>query len=312
MRKSWLVAVIVIALVATLGGFGIYHFITGTSMGLALGGSTVSSQTLAKDLESSDRDLVMASLDTLTRRNDTAGQPQARKLLASADDYIWFNAALYLGAINDQQAVPYLIKGLKHPASRAYPDVARDLKSLTGQNLGTDQAKWLIWWKQRNPNSAFSFAYATLDNQAAEIQTGSTILINRVIDPVTISYSGSPIALIGVRVKTGVTSAQAHRLVETCILGQFAEIKRDDNQLIQDGSVPAMVYWVADTINGPNLAASLRQGLPPVPFSKRTNVQGYLLQSGLYELDVSSVGDPAIRTELQRLSPTTMPSVSPP
>ena len=80
---------------------------------------------------------------------------------------------------------------------------------------------------------------AVQDKQSAEIQTGSTILINRVIDPTTISYSGSPIALIGIRVKAGVAAAQAQRLLETCILGQFAEIKRDGNQPAADGSVPA-------------------------------------------------------------------------
>jgi hypothetical protein len=293
-----------------LAGFGIYCAATRTTLGLMLSGGAVSSSTLVGNLSSSDRDLVMTSLELLKSRNDPAGQQQARALLGSSDDYIWFNAALYLAVINDKQAIPYLIKGLKHPASRAYADVVKNLQALTGQSFGMDQAKWIEWWNQSNANSKFSFTYASLEKQAAEIQTGSNILINRVIDPLNVSHAGSPITLIGLRLKAGANAAQAQRLLETAILGQFAEIERDGDQPTSDGSVPALIYWIPDTINSPDLAASMRRGLPAVPFAQRTSVQAYLLQSGLYELDLSMVRDPVIRGKVQAFSPATKPADS--
>lgn len=279
----------------------------GTSLGLILSGGAVPAGTLVNNLSSSDRDLVMTSLDILKGRGDPAGQLKARALLSDSDDYIWFNAALYLGAINDPQAIPYLIKGLKHPAYRAYPEVATDLQALTGQTFALDQSKWIAWWRNANPGSQFSFTYATLQRQAAEIHTGSNILINSVIDPLHVSYSGSPIALVGLRLKVGANPAAAQRLLNTAILAQFAEIERDGDYVTSDGSVPALIYWEPDTINGPGMSNQMRSGLPPVPFAIKTSVQKYLLQSGLYELDLSAVQDAGLRAELQAYTPTTAP-----
>ncbi len=306
MKKSWILSVVLLVLL--LLAFGIYRVVTKSSLGLMMGGAAVSSSTLVDNLSNRDSDLVRTSLSILKDRNDPAGRQEAAKLLASTDDYIWFNATLYLGAINDPQAVPYLIKGLKHPASRAYPDVVKELQSLTAQTFGMDQAKWIDWWRQKNPGSTFSFAYASLERQAAELHTGSTIAINRVVDPLTISHMGSPIALVGLRLKASANPAQAERLLETAMLYQFAELERDGTQLTSAGSVPALVYWVPDTINNPNSTALMRQGLGVVPFSRKTNLQGFLLGSGFYELDLSAVKDAGIRATLEALVPATQPS----
>lgn len=292
-----------------LGAVALYYAATRTTLGLMLSGDAVSSSTLVNNLDSEDSDLVMTSLELLKGRSDASGQQQARKLLNSSNDYIWFNAALYLGAINDRQAVPFLIKGLKHPASRAYGEVAGDLQALTSQKFGQDQAKWIAWWNQKNPTSTFSFAYASLERQSADIHTGSKILINRVIDPLHISFLGSPITLAGIRVKQGVNPATAQRLLETAMLGQFAEIERDGDQPLPDGSFGAVVWWIPDPINDPNKMSMLRQGLPAVPFSQRASLHGFLLQSGLYEPDWASIHDPGLRAEIQSLAPATNPAV---
>jgi hypothetical protein len=299
--------IVVAVILCVAGSLGIYRLVTSTSIGVALTGDVVPSSTLIDNLSSDDPDLVMTSLNVLQNRADPSGQKQARKLLSSSNDYIWFNAALYLGAINDQQAVPYLIKGLKHPAYRSYPDVVRELQAITSQTFGMDQAKWIEWWGQQNPRSTFSFTYAALEQQSGQIQTGSNILINHVIDATDVSYLGSPIRLLGVRLKANVNAAQGERLLETAILGQFAEIERDGDKLTADGAVPAMIFWVPDTMNDPSMAASLRQGLPPVPFARRTSVQGYLLKSGFYEMDLSGIQDQRIVVELQALNSTTRP-----
>jgi hypothetical protein len=296
--------------VMCLIGLAVHHFATATTMGLLLFGDQVSSNTLVRDLSNSDRDVVMSGLEILCQRKDRTGQTQARTMLSSSDDYIWFNAALYLGDINDQQAVPYLIKGLKHPASRSYPEVVRELRALTTQTFGEDQVQWIGWWEASH-GKTFSFCYATLDKQSAEIHSGSMILINRVIDPITISYNGSPIAVVGLHLKSGADPIAAQRSLETATLGQFVEIERDGSGLTADGAVPALINWIPDTINSPDIANSLRSGLAPVPFSQKSSVDKYLLKSGYYQLDLDAVHDPALRSELQAAVPATQPSTAP-
>lgn len=296
---KWVVIICLSAVVLFgLIGWGVYRAVTGTSTGLILSGGAVGSGKLVENLSSDDRDLVMTSLHILRERRDPAGVAKARTLLESTDDCIWFNAAIYLGAVGDADAIPYLIKGLKHPAYRSYPEVAAELHDLTGESFGVDQAKWIAWWEKAKPGAVFSFEYASLKKQSEEIVSASNILINHVIDPVHVSFSGSPILLIGVRVKSSTPVSSAQTLLETGILGQFAEIERDGLALTPDGSVPAVITWEPDPINGPDTAAVLRSGLGAVPFTRKTCIQRYLLDSGLYELDVSNVHDAKLRAEL--------------
>ncbi len=110
---------------------------------------------------SSDRPIiVMESLGTLERRKDPAGQDKARELLHDEDDYVWFNAALYLASLGDRETIPYLIKGLQHPASRSRGEVASYLESLTQQRFGRNQELWIAWWQEQHPDSDFDFSYA--------------------------------------------------------------------------------------------------------------------------------------------------------
>jgi hypothetical protein len=307
-KKPWIVIAGLAAMALVIGAYAAYRALTKTTLGLVMVGEHVPAGTLVGNLSSNDQDLVMSSLGTLADSRDKAGQAKARELLASEDDYIWFNAALYLGTIGDTEAVPYLIKGLKHPASRAYPEVVRILEVLTGEHWGMDQAKWIAWWEKGHPMSGFSFAYASLAKLAAEIRTGSTVRINRVIDPVTVSTMGLPIAVIGVRVKLGVPAANAQRVLETAVMGQMVEVVRDGMDTRPDGSVPALISWEPDPFNGPEVTARLRWGLPAVPFKAETSVQKYLLESGAYELDVGSVENKKLLKELEFYSAVTRPA----
>jgi hypothetical protein len=266
------------------------------------------SENIVNNLSSSDADSVMTSLDSLKLRKDPAGQQQARKLLASSDDYLWFNAALYLAAIKDPQAIPYLVKGLKHPAWRAYPEVLRDLQDLTHQRFDMNQATWIDWWKKQNPTSTFSFTYPRLIQQSAHIKTGDHLLITGVLDPLTVDYDGSSIRLIGLRVKPDAASADAKRLVDIALHGQMVEVTRDGDPPTPDGPVPALLSWEPDPVNAPDMMALMRDNLPPVPFTQKTSIQNYLLESGLYELDLTTIRDPAIRAKLQTLLATTQPA----
>ena len=179
------------------------------------------SEELVDELRNPKRDIVMTALNLLEERRDAAGIPAARDLLTSTDDYIWFSAALYLGAMGESEAVPYLIKGLKHPASRAYVEVASELRAFTGQEFGTDQARWIQWWKEEHPESTFDFSYPDLLRKALEITPDRQIYINDVFDPVTIGWSGVRIVLIGIRRRDDADPDAATKLLSQLVLGQY-------------------------------------------------------------------------------------------
>ena len=119
--------------------------------------SLVPTHRLADNLQGSDSDLQRESLGILAERKDPAAVTAALPLLKSNDPYVWLNAALYLGSVNRQEAVPYLIKGLRHYAWRAQGECANDLSTITGKNFGTDFQKWHEWWEATHPNSGFDF-----------------------------------------------------------------------------------------------------------------------------------------------------------
>jgi len=117
----------------------------------------VPSSSYVSNLKSSDPDVVRESFGFLASRKDPAGVSNALPLLQSNDDYIWLNAALYTGTCGRQEAVPYLIKGLRHTAWRADPDTLSALTALTGKNFGNDFSKWQAWWISRNPGQSFDW-----------------------------------------------------------------------------------------------------------------------------------------------------------
>lgn len=117
----------------------------------------VPSSGYVKNLKSNDPDLVRESLSFLSSRNDSAGVPDALPLLQSQDDYIWLNAGLYTGKCGRQEAVPYLIKALRHTAWRADPDAIAALCALTGKSFGNDFLKWQAWWMSQHPGESFDW-----------------------------------------------------------------------------------------------------------------------------------------------------------
>jgi HEAT repeat protein len=111
----------------------------------------------AHNLESDDGDLVRESLAFLSRRADPVAVPKALRLLHSSDDYIWLNAAEYLGACKRQEAVPYLIKALRHTAWASDEETVRYLRALTGQTYGADFEHWQAWWTAQHPGERFDW-----------------------------------------------------------------------------------------------------------------------------------------------------------
>lgn len=111
----------------------------------------------ARLLDSSDPDEIMHGFYHLTKRADPIAVARGIDLLSHEDDYIWLNAALYLGACKRQEAVPYLIKALRHTAWRSDSEKAQYLRTITGADFGADFGRWQQWWLVRHPDSAIDW-----------------------------------------------------------------------------------------------------------------------------------------------------------
>jgi hypothetical protein len=108
-------------------------------------------------LRYSDAIVLKNTLTQFEFSGSDAGRERAAELLRNPDSYVSYCASLYLGAIGDQRCVPYLIRGLDHPAWRSRPRVVRYLKNLTGQDFGESKDKWIQWWNAQYPNTQFNF-----------------------------------------------------------------------------------------------------------------------------------------------------------
>jgi hypothetical protein len=114
-------------------------------------------QAFARLLDSPDHATIMSGFYFLAKRADPIAVPRAIELLSHRDDYVWLNAALYLGACKRKEAIPYLIKALRHRASMADPDTVRYLHAITGESFGADFERWQQWWMTAHPNFEFDW-----------------------------------------------------------------------------------------------------------------------------------------------------------
>ena len=130
-------------------------FLSGLTEHMAPG--VVPASRWAANLESRDKDLVRESLSFLARRADPVGVDRAIPLLKHPDDYVWLNAAIYLGACERAEATPYLIKALRHTAWRSVDERVDRLESMTGQHFGRDFEAWKSWWVREHPETSLSW-----------------------------------------------------------------------------------------------------------------------------------------------------------
>ncbi len=112
-------------------------------------------------LDSGYEILVSNTLTTLEHRKLAGGREKAANLLTSRNGSIWYGAALYLGSLGDQRSVPYLIRGLNHPAWRSRHRVVSYLQTLTGQNYGERKEEWINWWSAQSKAGGFDFTCVT-------------------------------------------------------------------------------------------------------------------------------------------------------
>ncbi|MCG8599824.1 MAG: hypothetical protein MI807_06760 [Verrucomicrobiales bacterium] len=79
------------------------------------------------------------------RRSDVAIQEGLRDI-ESEDGYVWMNAASYLGSRGRKEAIPYLIKALRHTAWRSDDERVEQLRQLTGETFGNSFEDWFNWY----------------------------------------------------------------------------------------------------------------------------------------------------------------------
>ncbi|MCG3148950.1 MAG: hypothetical protein PCFJNLEI_02402 [Verrucomicrobiae bacterium] len=116
----------------------------------------IASAQIARNLDSKDNFLIHSSLDVLGRRQSKLGESKARQLLHKPGS--WKVAAIYLGRLGHQTAVPYLIKALGSQHMTGLREVqANLLQDLTGQSYGVDFPRWREWWMLNHPCSTFDF-----------------------------------------------------------------------------------------------------------------------------------------------------------
>jgi hypothetical protein len=112
----------------------------------------VSSQSYKRAVMYPESNDAYSAYGKLARRRSKVAREIALRHLSSTDDYLWMNAAHYLGAIGEPASVPYLIKALRHSASRADEERSELLYRLTGENFGTKFVKWRQWWISEHPD----------------------------------------------------------------------------------------------------------------------------------------------------------------
>lgn len=145
-RWAMLVAVaIVVMALALVAAMSIFRR---TPEGVILNGNAVSSKQLVENLESGDPRLLSESLVALKVRRASEGLSKAVELLASQDDYVWVNAAHYLGSNNREESIPYLIKALRHSSHQGDSERLNFLKRITGENF-SDFKSWQSWYINR-------------------------------------------------------------------------------------------------------------------------------------------------------------------
>ena len=120
-------------------------------------GNPTSAQLVAYLKEFENGVIVGNAMTLLEYRRDPAAVDEAARFLESDDEYVWFGAALYLGAVQDERAIPYLIKGFRHPATKSRKKIPGYLEPMTGEDLGPDQDEWIKWWREKHPDTAFTF-----------------------------------------------------------------------------------------------------------------------------------------------------------
>jgi hypothetical protein len=130
---------------------------------VAIGGSALlayfmhaSSAELVRRLASDDPDVVSDSLILLKDRRDPEGLDKAATLLESDSADVRTNAAIYLGAMQKPNSIPYLIQAMGDVEDDRKNEIVSELSAITGQSF-RDAKSWRDWWHVQHPTGSFPF-----------------------------------------------------------------------------------------------------------------------------------------------------------
>ncbi|HEY1921177.1 MAG TPA: HEAT repeat domain-containing protein [Tepidisphaeraceae bacterium] len=112
---------------------------------------------LAQGLDSPDPDVVNDNLIALKDRHDPIGMKKATSLLQSDNTETRVNAAIYLGALDKKDSVPYLIKAMREVEDDRKDEIVSELAAITGQAFGRNANGWRDWWLADHPADSLLF-----------------------------------------------------------------------------------------------------------------------------------------------------------
>jgi hypothetical protein len=133
----------------------------------------ISSDSFLRSIKNPQRYDAYSAYGKLGKRKTLIAHDIAIEHLKSEDDYLWLNAALYLGRIDEPCSIPYLIKALRHTAWRSDKEKQALLVNLTGVDYGVDFLKWHSWWMEQHPGSTINW----------ESSLGHQPRIKKIIEP---------------------------------------------------------------------------------------------------------------------------------
>jgi hypothetical protein len=141
-------------------------------------------------------------------------------------------------------------------------------------------------FKNRKMGSYFSFIYNEMEQAAANINVQQDLHINEVIDAFTISAVGPKIRIVGLKLKENADPIAAVALLNSLVVDEVVELVFDKGpKLDENGSRRAFVYWKQSII----IDKSKHDKSPISPFTKKTLINTYLLNSEFYEVDLTSI-----------------------
>ncbi len=88
--------------------------------------------------------------EILQKRNSDVAIEEGLRDLTSEDAYVWVNAAAYVGSRGHSEAIPFLIKALRHTAWRSDDERVDLLQQLTKQSFGSDFEQWRKWYESQS------------------------------------------------------------------------------------------------------------------------------------------------------------------
>jgi len=87
----------------------------------------------------------------LEKRDTDKALSHALQHIHSSDDYLWLNASIYLASQDRVEAIPYLIKSIRHTAQYSLNKRIELLEQLSHQQFGKDFSSWKNWYLSTHP-----------------------------------------------------------------------------------------------------------------------------------------------------------------